>query len=514
MRTTCRLVPLFIAALALAGCREERLCATVDQILCGDVCKSLATDPLNCGACGHSCATGEECSGGFCRCPDGRADCDGACVDVASDPVNCGACGAACPGQTVCTTGGGGATSCQAACALPSQTACGRACVVLANDPRNCGACDRACGTNERCEAGACVADLYVACYNSDEVREASRDLEPAGLPIAVAPGPVGLGFLGDALYVASARFTGVETLSAIRRGAPAVRVDVLRELSGPYQDIQALAIHDGLVYLSHSSAGTLVVVAPDGTVVDEVILLPADAPPDAANPNPQGIAFVGDEAWVALNARNEVVVLDVSGMAACARGDATPPCANEVARIDVQPVASAGGLAMPSALALADGRVYAALWNLAANFSVPPGSTGRLAAIDAATHALDPAVVTGDVKGLVDLGASCLNPAGLALQASTLWVTCGAFAFPNIVGGGVVPVDVSGTLPVPGAVIAAGPREAPGKLAFCGGTGYVGDRNSGRIFRLDPAAGIVDGTEICPVAGGFAFVSDLACGF
>lgn len=510
------LLPLALAA--LAACTDDKLCPS-DQLLCGDACTPVATDAANCGACGNVCAAGEECSGGFCRCPDGRADCGGACVDVLSDPAHCGACGTACPGATLCTTDGAGATSCRDACAEPSQTACGRACVALASDPQNCGACGRACGTNERCEAGACVADLYLACYNSDDVREATRDLQPAGLPISVAPGPIGLASLGDALFVASARWTGLETLSAIRRDPPAVRVDVLHEMSAPSQDIQALAAHGGLLYLSHASVGTLLVLAPDGGVVDEVPLLPAGAPPDAANPNPHGVAFVGDEAYVALNERNEVVVLDVSGMAACASGAATPPCASEVARIDVQPLASAGALARPSRLAAVGGRVYAALWNLDAFWSPPQGSTGRLAAIDAATHTLDPAVVTDGVAGLVDLGAGCLNPAGLALDGGTLWVTCGAFDYSNwpevtILGGGVVPMDVSGTLPAPGAAIAAGPGEAPGNLAFCGGTGYVGDRNSGKVFRLDPAAGIADGTELCPVSGGYAYVADLACGF
>lgn len=34
--------------------------------LCGDACTATATDPLNCGACGHSCKTGQACSSGQC----------------------------------------------------------------------------------------------------------------------------------------------------------------------------------------------------------------------------------------------------------------------------------------------------------------------------------------------------------------------------------------------------------------------------------------------------------------
>ena len=559
------LLPLALAA-ALAACDEERTCAS-DQLLCGDACVKVASDPGNCGACGNACDAGQKCSGGLCRCADGRADCGGACVDVRSDPAHCGGCATVCAGESVCTTDGAGFTACQGACALPTQTACGRACVDLRSDPdhcggcgiacaagsvcttdgagatscqdacalptqtacgracvdvrsdsAHCGACGRACGKGEHCEAGACAADLYLACYSSDEVVEGTRDLRRGG-SIPVAPGPMAFATLGDTLYLASSDYTAVETLSAIRRDPPAVRVDVLRELSAPRQDIQALEVHDGLLYVSHASVGTLLVLTPGGAVVDELPLVPAGAPAGTPNPNPNGIAFAGDDAYVALNERNEVVVLDVSAMPACARGEASPPCATEVARIDVQPLASPGAFARPSRLATVGGRVYAALVNLDAQWNPPPGSSGRLAAIDAAKRALDTTVVTGDVAGLVDLGAGCLDPAGLALNGQTLWVTCGDFdysAYPKvaIVGGGVVPVDVSGATPVPGAVLPAGPGEAPGNLAFCGGTGYVGDRNSGRVFRLDPAAGIVDGTELCPISDNYAYVSDLACGF
>ncbi len=563
---THRMILLPLALAALAACGEERLCAST-QLLCGDACVTVASDAENCGACGNACDADQKCSGGLCRCADGRADCGGACVDVRADPVHCGGCaiacagdsvcttdaasftscqgacalpaqtacgracvdvrsnpdhcggcGIACAGGSVCTTDGAGATSCQDACALPTQTACGRGCVDVRSDSAHCGACGRACGTGERCEAGACVADLYLACFNSNEVVESTRDLRRGGA-IPVAPGPTAFAMVGDTLYLTSSYYEAVETLSAIRRDPPAVRVEVLRELTSSSPDLQALEVHDGLLYVSHASAGTLLVLRPDGTVVDELPLLPAGAPTDAKNPNPHGIAFVGDDAYVALTQRNEVVVLDVSRMPACARGEASPPCATEVARIDVQPLASPDADALPSRLAAVGGRVYAALWNLhvaPTGWSPPAGSSGRLAVIDAAARALDPAVVTGGVTGLVDLGTGCLNPAGLALHEQTLWVTCGAWAWPDIVGGGVVPVNVSGATPVPGATLPAGPGEAPGNLAFCGGTGYVADRNSGRVFRLDPAAGLVDGTEFCypPSAGAYVMVADLACRF
>jgi hypothetical protein len=33
---------------------------------CSGVCTNLATDSMNCGACGRTCATGKACSAGTC----------------------------------------------------------------------------------------------------------------------------------------------------------------------------------------------------------------------------------------------------------------------------------------------------------------------------------------------------------------------------------------------------------------------------------------------------------------
>jgi hypothetical protein len=504
-----------LALAALVACDEEKVCSS-DQKLCGDTCISVATDPQNCGACGNACPAGEACSDGLCRCADGRADCGGACVDVASDPDHCGACDVACADAKVCTTDAAGATACADACAQGTQTACGEACVDLEADRWNCGACGRACATNERCGGGECRADLYLACYNSNELREATAELAPAGLPLVVAPGPIGLAWLDGGLFVASTAPGGVETLTRVTFGAPAIAASPVLETSVARPGIQYLAEHDGLLFVSHSSVGTLLVAAPDGAIVDEVRLAPIDAP----NPNPQGIAFAGGKAYVALNARDEVVVLDVSGLPACAAGTKAKPCTTELARVNVGPLATAGGIALPSNLAVAGGRVFVSLWNLDAYWNVPQGGTGRLAVIDVASDALDQTVSAGDVKGVVDLGAACLNPADVAVHGSTLYVTCGAFDYSGypevkITGAGIAPLDLSGTAPVPGAVLPMGDGAAPGKLAFCGSTGYVGDRNSGRVFRFDPTTGAPEaGVELCPASNGFAYVADLACGF
>jgi len=508
---------LSIAALltlaALAGCRRDLVCPS-DERDCGGRCVAIASDASNCGACGVACAAGEVCGGGHCLCASGGVDCGGACVDLASDPANCGACGAACPAAQVCTATTGGPSACAGACALPSLTACDRACVDLSADARNCGACGRACAVNERCAAGRCAADLYLACFNTAELREATAALEPAGVPLAVPPAPVGLAWLGSDLYVASAASGGAETVWRAQLDPPAVRVDSILQTAVAQPDLEYLAAHDGLLYVAHTSVGTLLVVGPGGAVVDEIPLRAAAADP---NPSPQGIAFDGGTAYVALNASNEVVAVNVSAEPACAAGTQAPPCGTVTARIGVQGLATSGAQAMPSRLAVAGGRLFVTLWNLDATFAVPAGSTGRLAVVDLAGNALDPTVASGGVTGLLDLGSGCLDPADVAVNGQTLYVTCGAFDFsgtaPVIRGSGIAPIDLSGAAPKPLPVVAMSSAEAPGKLAFCGGAGYVGDRNSGTVFRFEPATQAISGKTLCPARNGYAFVSDLACG-
>jgi hypothetical protein len=509
-RANLLLWPLLLSL--LAGCSEEKLCSP-DHRLCDGECKAISVDPSHCGACGVACGAGESCYAGACFCPFATT-CDGACVDLESDAAHCGACDAPCEPGLVCTKPDGGAPSCESSCLGTGQVACGRACVDLQSHRQNCGACGRSCGSNERCDAGRCVAELYLACFNSDEVRGATGALAAAGIPLQVAPGPVGLAWVGSELLVASARPGGAETLSAVRFDLPGVRIAEVLETALPNPDIQYLAAHGGLLYLSHASAGTLLVVTPSGAVVDEVALAPMGDP----NPNPQGLAFSGDELYVALNARNEVAVIDISGVADCASGARPPPCTSEVARVNLQPLANVGANAMPSRIAIAGDRAFVTLWNLDDWWTPPQGSTGRLAAISLATHELDSSVSEGG-DGLVDLRDGCLNAADVALHGETLWVSCGAFdysAYPAVTirGAGLVPVNLSGTLADVGPVVGMAADQAPGKLAFCGTAGYVADRNSGRVFPLDAATSSVGaGVELCPASNGFAYVSDLACG-
>ena len=197
----------------------------------------------------------------------------------------------------------------------------------------------------------------------------------------------------------------------------------------------------------------------------------------------PQGIAFHGNKAYVALNGSSQVAVVDLATRTV-------------TGNVDLSGLASAGASALPSRLAVSGDRVYVTLWNLDATFA--PAGHGRLAVIDATTDALVPSV------NPIDLGGFCLNPAGIAALDGTVWVTCGFFPYTatsaaDITGASFVPVDVSGTLPVVGTATPA-PLAAPGALSFCNGVGYAADRFSGDVLRFDPAAGAVTARGlVCP---------------
>jgi hypothetical protein len=151
---------------------------------------------------------------------------------------------------------------------------------------------------------------------------------------------------------------------------------------------------------------------------------------------------------------------------------------------------------------------VLVTLNHLSPMFEPVAGANGRVAVIDPATDALDPA------QPFVDLGDGCKNPSDLAVHGGTLWVACGWSHFSGtrpVQGGGFAPVSLATPL-VAGPVIAT--TQAPASLAFCDGRGYAGDAASGTLLRLDPSTRQVTvAPGLCPVnVTGNAFVSDVEC--
>jgi hypothetical protein len=114
-----------------------------------------------------------------------------------------------------------------------------------------------------------------------------------------------------------------------------------------------------------------------------------------------------------------------------------------------------------------------------------------------------------------IDLGSACLNPSGMALSGTTLWVACGFHLFnsSDVTGAALVPVDVSGSAPIVGTPIPLG-AHAAANVAVCGGKGYAGASESGTAIAFDPVARTVVGTALaCPTDPGKASaILDIAC--
>jgi hypothetical protein len=399
--------------------------------------------------------------------------CGGACAAVQTDPAHCGACGQACPAGEACSAG-------------------------------VCTQCAAACGEGQRCEAGLCVADVYAACFNTDQVRGASAALQPVGTPLATDDGPTAFARLGDRLYVAN---NISNSISEIRFDPPGPRATsgASSLKLGAGSNLAFLAASGARLYASNATASTLVAVDPASGAVDEVPL----SGPGEQDMSPAGIAFAGGKAYVALyggfspsvDVAQEVAVVNV----------ATTPM-QVISRIGLQHLANGPGFARPYRVLAAGDRVYVTLQNLDAGYA--PAGSGRVAVIDPATDALDAQ------QPVIDLGLACRNPSDLAVNGSTLWVTCGFARFDpplfltfTIESAGFLPIDLAASPRAVGDIV---PLDgvAPGSLTFCAGQGFAGDSSSGKILRLDPLTRDVAQSEVCAPAspGRFQFVADVEC--
>jgi hypothetical protein len=101
-------------------------------------CGNTATNPQNCGMCGHMCNAGALCSQGMCgtTCMSPEVQCGG---DGGQPFFDAGV------ADGGVEEGGGGSPD------------AGPYCANLSNDTSNCGECGKSCGPNHTCTAGMCV---------------------------------------------------------------------------------------------------------------------------------------------------------------------------------------------------------------------------------------------------------------------------------------------------------------------------------------------------------------------
>ncbi|MEN9796374.1 MAG: hypothetical protein RL653_70 [Pseudomonadota bacterium] len=509
------------AALAavLSGCPQQGVVCQVGTDKCNGGCADFSADVRNCGACGNACGSGQECRSGVCACAAGTTSCDGACVVTATDARHCGGCGNACAPGDVCgaelTADGGVAASCRSTCA-EGTVQCGQGCVDLSNDSQNCGACGVACDNQRSCRGGVCAYDVVLACTSFGQVTGVRASDLAAGPKAAAGTNPSALARYGAVLLSADygerllkqLTLSGFEALSNGGGAEPAVG-------SVPNQ-VLALPARN-LVLVVNGDLGTLQALSvqpADGgaglqlQTVGEVNF--------GANTYPQAVAVVGDTAWVPLyggysadtaTAGQKVVPVDVSNPSNLVAG--TPV---DLAGLDLKPFsASVTAIARPYALVAWKGKLYAPLNNLDVGYQ--PAGPGMVLELDPETKGLS----------AVDLGAVCLNAAGLTATADALYVSCtGKVTYDtNYVATAVEKASVvklgkgaTGALEQLAswsvACPAGGACPSPGRLAVSGGRVFVADQAAGRVFVLSASdlsevAGFTAGTPLqaCPAPDG-----------
>lgn len=502
MRTTALAL---LAVAALAACRSQLDCPS-GQTDCEGRCVSLTTDAANCGACGHAVAALQLCTAGVASCQPGVGSCGGACANLARDPAHCGGCDVACAGATPYCATSGGVTACADGCPA-GLTACGFSCADLRTDRFACGACGHACAPGETCRGGTCHSDLQVACYATSEVVPVTADLSPAGAPRVTPAGPGALATLAGAVYAANGYPAASVTVLPVD---PALATTSI-PLAGT--DLEAIAAYGNVLLVTNASVGTLVVLSPVGAVLGEIPM-----PAQQTGPNPHGVDAADGLAYVALygsaSSGQALAKVSLAGLGACAAGaGACGAVAGTIDLLSVPGASDAPGLPFPSDVLMAGGRAYVSLANLTlganawdSGYYVRPAGHGRLAVVT--PGAPDEVIV-------VDLGAECGNPGALAREGGTLWVACGSFSYPDAAPPVLVPLDLSSHPPARGAPLALAGM-VPGKLAFCGGVGYVTDQASGAVVRFDPATRAVSSpVVVCPTSPGpygFAWAADIAC--
>jgi hypothetical protein len=417
--------PALIASGFLSGCPKQGPICGEGFSRCALACADLASDALNCGACGLACRAGEICQTGRCQCPAEATLCGDFCVNPNSDPANCGGCvgtdgGRACSAQQVCELG-----QCQTRCTSPGSTQCGQSCVDLASNVNNCGVCGRTCMSAQSCHQGLCTYDVVAACFNTGQVVGIQGNTALTGARVGVGSFPQSLGSVYDVLLVADGidqrlRQAKLEDFSLlpgdVRLGASPnhIWVDdpyvyVVNSLGNTLQILQRQASpeYDNVP----APDGGIVRQIPDGglfpaglqlTTVGEINLGPASSP--------QAILKIGDDLYIPLwGGSGQVARVNVT--------NPTNPMLTKVfnlGALDLQSFDGGTTFARPIAIASAWGRIYVALENL--DIAFLPAGPGMLAKIDPSSESVT----------AINLGCdACLNTFWLSATDDALYISC-----------------------------------------------------------------------------------------
>jgi hypothetical protein len=373
-----------------------------------------------------------------------------------------------------------------------------------------------ACDNQRSCRDGVCAYDVVLACTSFGQVTGVRASDLAAGPKAAAGTNPSALARFGSVLLSADygerllkqLTLSGFEALSNGSGAEPTVG-------SVPNQ-VMALPARN-LVLVVNGDLGTLQVLsvqpADGGTglglqTVGEVNF--------GANTYPQAVAVVGNTAWVPLYggysqdtaaAGQKVVPVDLTDPANPVAGAAV-----DLSGVDLKPFSpSVPAIARPYALVAWKGKLYAPLNNLDVGYQ--PAGPGIVLELDPETRTLS----------TLDLGAVCLNAAGLTATADALYVSCtGKVTYDtNYVATAVEKASVvklgknaSGALEQLAAWSVACPTSgacpSPGRLAVSGGKVFVADQAAGRVFVLSASdltevAGFTAGAPLqaCPAPDG-----------
>ncbi len=228
-------VSLFVAALVPSACSDGGVVGGECRsgfIACNGACVDPASDPENCGSCGHACPTSVSCVAQVCGGDgsagdggyldgevDGDADIsdahgdrdgpddagdgnpgdgnpgdgnpgDGGCFPPFDTPAQCGDCNTSCSAAAPLCSPVDGGFACVPACD-PPLVACGGQCVDLQTDPDHCGACFNKCPSGI-CEMGKCVGGtsghVVVLCSSYEQSFKTSPQTTLLGNSVFLLP--------------------------------------------------------------------------------------------------------------------------------------------------------------------------------------------------------------------------------------------------------------------------------------------------------------------------------------